>query len=374
MIFLDNASTTKVREDVLQEYIKYSSELFFNPSAPYRIAGDIKKLLNKAEKDIINYLNGDSNGKLIFTSCATESNNTAILCNLNKRYKKVLISAGEHSSVISLIDEIRNRGFEVELINLNKNGTIDLDDFKIKMQSDVGLVCVMQVSNETGAINPISDLVKICKTVNPNCFFHCDGTQAMCKFKIDLKQLGVDSFAFSGHKFNAPKGVAGLYVRKQIKPFLLGGGQQSGMRSGTENVAGIMALTYAILNSDIEGQFQYVSELNNLARTILSGKEGIFINSPQDASPFVLSLSFEGVNGATLVNMLDEEGVCLGTGSACSTKKAGNQTLQSMGLSNAQILGSVRMSFSKDNTKAEVEYACEKLIQSFERLRKIVRR
>ena len=163
-------------------------------------------------------------------------------------------------------------------------------------------------------------------------------------------------------------------MKGSIKPFILGGGQQNGLRSGTENVAGIMALRYAIVNSEIESQFEYVAKLNAIARNLLNGKDGIYINSPQNASPFVLSISFDGVNGATLVNMLDEEGICLGTGSACSTKKAGNQTLESMGLSNSRILGSVRMSFSKENTKEEVEFACEKLLESYDRLKKIVRR
>lgn len=372
MIFLDNASTTQVYDDTLEVYCKYSKELFFNPSAPYKCANDIKSTIDKATKDILKFLNGEANSKLIYTSCATESNNTVLLNQLNKRYKKILISIGEHSSIYNLMQEVKNKGYEIQTINLTKDGTVDIEDFKNKMDNEVGLVSIMHVSNETGAINPIKELVKIAKSINPNCIFHCDGVQAMCKIKVDLKDLGVDMYTFSGHKIHAPKGIAGLYTKIDIHPYLIGGGQQSSLRAGTENVSGIMALHYAIVNTDIDSNFKKVSELFDYVCTTLSGREGIKINTNNNSSHYIVSISLSGVNGATVVNMLDECGICIGTGSACSTKKAGNTTLTAMGISSSNILGSIRVSFCEKNTIEEVKEFCDKLLEVYDKLKKML--
>ena len=374
MIFLDNASTTKVYDEVLEVYNKYSSELFYNPSAQYKRASFVKKDIMQAEQNILKYINAPIGSRLIFTSCATESNNMAILCSLNRRFKKVLLSVGEHSSVYNLAQEISSRGYQVEYVNLTNDGKIDEQDLISKMTKEVGVVAIMHVSNETGAINDIEKLVKIVKNVNPLCHFHCDGVQAMCKIKVDVKKLGVDSYTFSGHKIHAPKGIAGLYVKANINPYIIGGGQQNGLRSGTENVPGIMALDKAISLIKVDNCFQYVLELNKTAREIFNNCEGITINSNIDNSPYILSLSLSGVNGSTIVDMLDDYDICIGLGSACSTKKAGNVTLQAMGKSNTDILGSVRISFSSDNTISEVETACEKIVECYKRLKKMLRK
>lgn len=371
MIFLDNASTTRVYNEVLDVYNKYSEEIFFNPSAPYILANNVKQDIMNAEKRILHFINAPTGSKIVFTSCATESNNMAVLNSLNKAYKKVLISVGEHSSVYNLAQEIKNRGYDVEYINLNEDGTVSIEDLKRKMDNNVGVVAIMHVSNETGAINDIEKLVKIVKSINPKCHFHCDGVQAMCKIKVDVKFLGVDSYTFSGHKIHAPKGIAGLYVKGSISPYILGGGQQGGLRSGTENVSGIMALDKAIQMAKVEENFAYVKELNMKARKILQTEQNIHINSEENNCPYILSISAIGVNGATLVNMMDSCGVCLGIGSACSTKKAGNVTLEAMGKNKDEILGSLRISFCVQNTIQEVEFACEKLLENYQKLRKI---
>ena len=374
MIFLDNASTTKVYDEVLDVYNKYSKELFFNPSAQYKCSSFVKQDITKTEKNILKFINAPINSKLIFTSCATESNNMAILCSLNKRFKKVLISVGEHSSVYNLAQEITNRGYQVEYINLQQDGKVDIQDLKNKMTSEVGVVAIMHVSNETGAINDIEQLVKIVKEVNPLCHFHCDGVQAICKINVDVKKLNVDTYTFSGHKIHAPKGIAGLYVKNKISPLLIGGGQQNGLRSGTENVPGIMSLNKAIELTKISNCFEYVKELNTSAREILSSCDGITINSALDNSPYILSISMRGVNGSTIVDMLDDYDICIGLGSACSTKKAGNVTLEAMGKNNADILGSVRISFSADNTINEVKEACNRLIECYKKLKTMLRK
>ncbi len=371
MIFLDNASTTKVFDDVMAVYSKYSTDLFYNPSAPYISANNVKQDITMAEKRILKFINAPENSKIVFTSCATESNNMAIFSSLNKSFKKVLLSVGEHSSVYNLAQEIMNRGFECEFVKLKADGKVDEADLVSKMDSNVGLVAIMHVSNETGAINDIEHLVKVVKGINPNCHFHCDGVQAMCKINVNVKALGVDTYTFSGHKIHAPKGIAGLYVKGNILPYIIGGGQQNGLRSGTENVAGIMALDKAIQMAKVNENYKYVQSLNNLAREILKADTRIKINSSIDNSPYILSISAVGVNGATLVNMMDSDGVCLGIGSACSTKKSGNTTLEAMGKDKKEVLGSVRMSFSASNTANEVEFACKKLLDNYQRLSKI---
>lgn len=374
MIFLDNASTTRVSQETMQVYSKYACNMFFNPSAPYKEASEIKKDINQATTNILNYLNGEQNSKLIFTSCATESNNTAILGQISKRFKKVLLSIGEHSSVMNLVNHLKNMGYEVDFIKLNESGSVDIDDFKAKMTKDVGMVSIMYVSNETGAVNPIKELVNITKSINKDCIFHCDGVQAMCKYHINLKDLGVDLFTFSGHKFHAPKGIAVLYSKKEIKPYIIGGGQQNQMRSGTENVSGIMSLDYVIKNIDVDKNFEKVKILNNYVRNFFKDKKDILINSSENASPYILSISFCGINGATLVNALNNYDICIGTGSACSTNKAGNTTLNAMGKSKQSIMGSVRMSFSAENTIEEVVFVCEKMLEEFNKLKNILGR
>lgn len=371
MIFLDNASTTRVDKEVLDTYNKYCLEKFYNPSAPYRASLDVRNEIARAEKNIIESLCGDEKAKIIFTGSATESNNMAILKNLNKRYKTVLMSIGEHSSIKNLENEIIMLGYNVEFVKLDEHGRVDIDDFKSKMSIDVGVVAIMHVSNETGAINDIEKLVKISKQINPNCHFHCDGVQALCKIDVNLKKLGIDSYTFSGHKIFAPKGIAGLYVKDKIKPFIIGGGQQNNLRGGTENVPGIMALEVAIKKGLLQKSFDYVQVLNNKAREILSTNKDIKINSDENCSPYILSISCLNVNGATLVNMLDDKGICVGTGSACSSKKAGNETLLSMGLKTNEILGGLRLSFSKDNTMEEVQEACNEIILAYNKLKRI---
>ncbi len=371
MIFLDNASTTAMCKEALEVYSRYSVDMFYNPSAPYNMASLVSLDIDSAKTDMLKKLSAPDNSKLIFTSGATEANNTALLGALNKSFKKVLISVGEHSSVYVLASHIQSLGYTVELLPLNNLGQVDIDAFKDKMDKDVGLVAIMHVSNETGAINDIEQLVKLAKSVNPSCHFHCDGVQAMGKIEVRLSALDVDSYSFSAHKFHGPKGVGGLIYRKPIKPYILGGGQQFGMRSGTENVASIMAMCKAFSIIDVDARYKHVKALNDAFREKLQGVKGVTINSPINASPYVLSISFEGVNGATLVNMLENFGILIGTGSACSTKKQGNVTLEAMGVSTKHVLGSVRVSFCAFNTLEEVQTACQKIIECYERLKKL---
>ena len=367
MIFLDNASTTKMDLELMKIIENYSINEFFNPSAPYYKAKEVGQKIKSAKNDILNALNGVAGSSFIFTSSATESNNSVLLGQLNKRFKKVLISRGEHNSIANTIHEIEKKGFEVELINLNKNGQVDLDDFKAKMTSDVGLISIIHVSNETGAVNDIKTLVEIAKEINPDCLFHSDGVQAFGKVEVDLTKLNVDYYTISAHKIHGPKGIAGLYVKKAFRPYVLGGGQQDGLRSGTENVPSIMAFAEICKKQDYKTHSIYVQNLRDEFIKVISVNENIIINDFDNSSPFILSLIFKGVNGETIVNALEKFDIFVGVGSACSSKKAGNSTLEAIGYDKNIVKGSIRISFDFANTLDEVKEAGLKIVEVFEK-------
>lgn len=365
MIFLDNASTTRISIEAFELLKQYSYDDFFNPSAPYYKAKDIQNRIKNAKQIIIDKLKGASGSTFVFTSSATESNNSVLIGQLNKRYKKVLISKGEHNSISSTISEIEKRGFEVVLLDLDKTGKVDINDFTRKMDEDVGLVSIIHVSNETGAVNDIEKLVKIAKSKNPNCLFHSDGVQAFGKIDVDLKKLNVDFYTISGHKIHGPKGIAGLYVKSKFKPYILGGGQQDGLRSGTENVPGIMALAYVCENLNVNKNIEYVLKLKNALIDNIKDCQGIIINSFEDNSPYIVSLLFKNVNGETIVNALEKYDIFVGLGSACSSSKIGNSTLEAMGYNKNIVKGSVRVSFDVSNTIEEVTFVAQKMIEVY---------
>ena len=368
MIFLDNASTTKLNEEAFEVIKKYSIDEFYNPSAPYYKARNLKIDIQNAKEKILKTLNGVSGSTLIFTSSATESNNSVLLGQLDKRFKKVIISKGEHNSILSTVYEIEKKGFEVVMVNLNKYGQVDVDDFKAKMDSNVGLVSFIHVSNETGAINDIENLVKIAKSVNPDCKFHADGVQALGKIKIDLKALNVDYYTITAHKIHGPKGIAGLYVKNSFKAFILGGGQQDGLRSGTENVASIMAFACVCERLDWQKDYEHVKTLKNEFLNIIKTNDDIIINSTDFNSPYVVSLLLKNVNGETMVNALEKFDIFIGLGSACSSKKVGNSTLNAIGYGKDLIKGSLRISFDASNTIDEVKICANKIIEIYDDL------
>ena len=365
MIFLDNASTTKLNNDVFDIIKKYSVDDFFNPSAPYYKSREVRAKIIEAKNDILKALNGATGSNFIFTSSATESNNSVLLGQLNKRYKKVLISKGEHNSILSTINEIEKKGFQVELVNLNKYGQVDIEDFTKKMDKDVGLVSIINVSNETGAINDIEKLVKITKAVNPNCLFHSDGVQAFGKINVDLKRLNVDYYTISAHKIHGPKGVAGLYCKTSFKPYIFGGGQQDGLRSGTENVPSIMAFAHICKNINWQQNYNQVKILKDRFISKISVNDNVIINSFNNGSPFIVSLLLKNINGETMMNALEKYDIFVGLGSACSSKKVGNSTLEAMGYSKDVVKGSLRISFDVSNTVEEIDTCASKILEIY---------
>lgn len=375
MIYLDNASTTKMYKEALDVFTEYNNDFYYNPSSPHK-AGFKNTLLLCQLRDKAKQLLGIKPlDTLVFCSGATEANNT-IIRSCAKNGSKIAVSVGEHPSVLNICKDLQNKGVEVFYIGLNSDGTVNLEELtNVVSNNKIDFVSVMNVSNETGAINDISKIVKICKTINPNCLVHSDGVQAVGKIKVNIQNLGVDFYTFSGHKFGGPKGVGGFFMKKNVpfKPLLLGGGQEMGNRSGTENLPGIAsmvcAMEYSIKNR--EDNFNNMVEYKNYIINYFKDDNKIKFNTTDLNSPFILSLSVIGLKGEVLVHFLEQYDILIGTGSACSSKKAGNITLQAMGLHRDEIIGSLRISFSPNNTIKDIEYLCEKLSNVIKKQREL---
>lgn len=357
MIFLDNASTTKISKEALDVYIRESIDEFYNPSALYMPGASISQRITKAKQQILKTLNANKFDNIIFTSGATESNNMVINSFVTYR-KKALFGITEHPSVYNLAKKLFDQGYNIEFVNVTKEGIIDIEDFKNKLTEDVNFVSIMHVNNETGAINPIKELVKITKEKNKSIIFHTDGVQAFGKIDVDIDELGVDLYTISSHKIMGPKGIGLLYIKKgiNIKPMIIGGGQEQNLRSGTENTPAIFAFAKACEQIT---QYQRDKDVNKLCQYIkqelykMSSDLRIFSN--ENCSPFIISFAFPKLRAETILRMLEQRGVLVGNGSACSSHKSGNRILSSMNISKEYIEGALRVSLSYFTTQTEIE-------------------
>jgi len=354
--FLDNASTTSCLDAVNKEMLRASMEDFYNPGALYSQGFEIRKKLDDARDILLKSINGNGY-KVVFTASATESNNLAL--NQVKKNAKVIIGGGEHPSIYETALSLKNRGANVVFAPLNKDGYVDIEKFKEIMQPDVDFVSIMHVSNETGNINPISALCQYAKSVNPNVIFHVDGVQAFLKINVSITSLGVDMYTISSHKVHGPKGVGALIYKSNLhlKPELYGGGQEQGVRSGTENyplIAGFVKAIQETLPSLNDNLIKVQKTNEALIQELRNLHVNFEINGAGEKSPYILSLSFLGVRGEVLLHMLEEYGILVSTGSACSTKKIGNRILQEMGKNTKQIEGNLRVSF---DAMADVDVA-----------------
>lgn len=363
-VFLDNASTTFASKEALETFVKYSAEEFYNPSAEYKQSNAISNELQKAREFILNRL-GATKGTIIFTSGATESNNLALRGSVREGNWEYVFSSGEHSSVYNVAKAFSNEGKIVKFIPLTSNGQIDYNKLPELINDKTRLVSLIYVSNETGAINDIKRAVQIIKSLNKRTLIHVDGVQAFNKIPVCLDELGVDFFSYSSHKFHGMKGNGGLYVKniESLKSIVYGGGQEFGKRSGTENVAGILSSVSVMQTIDIEKNFKTVKRLNEKFKEFFQDKTDVEIFET-NGSPYILSLSFKGVNGETLMRAL-ENYVIVGKGSACGSKTAGNRVLEALGFDNKKVKSSIRVSFDFNNTIEEIEFAAEKIYNTY---------
>lgn len=349
IFYLDNAATTKMFDDVKEKSSKFLNVDFYNPSAVYKQSVDVKREVENSRNKLLDFLGGLSDDKLIFTGSATEANNMVIFSQRNFAGKKYLFGAGEHPSVKECAKELEKRGYNVLFVPLDKSGRIDEEKYKQMLDSNVVFVSVQHVSNETGAVNNIKRLVSLAKKANPNVKFHSDGVQAFMKFPIDVQDLGVDYYTISAHKIGGAKGVGALYVKKgsKISPVVFGGGQEDGLRSGTENVFGIVSFALAAekMNADMKQNFEKVSKMREELFSELS-KVGVnYVVHGESGVPHTMNIMLEkSIRGETLVHALERRGVLLSTGSACSATKHLNSTLEAMGVPNSEILASERIS------------------------------
>lgn len=359
-MFFDNASTTKIDKTIMADFVGLNDEYFYNPGGLYFDGRKVGTFIEKCRESIKANIGANSDDALIFTGSATEANNMALMGSVKKNTRKILVSMGEHPSVYNVALELKNRGYNVEFIPLDKDGAVSPETFEKYMSGDVDLVSIMFTSNETGAINDITHLVEIAKDINPKVIFHCDAVQGVGKFDINVEDLGVDMLTMSAHKIHGMKGVGALYIKKNtlVKPIIYGGGQEKGYRSGTENTLGIYSLSKAleIAKNDLETNYDYALSLKNtLISKLENGDLDYVIHSKNNASPYILSVSFIGCRAETILNMLSDKGVMVSNGSACSSKKSGNRILESMGCRREEIESNIRISFSRENTLEEVE-------------------
>ncbi len=388
MIYLDNASTTKMFDECVEVHKEFSCTSFFNPSALSENSLRLSKQILDTEKYFLSRLGADE-GNVLFTGCATESNNLAIKGSVRSGNWEYVFSVGEHPSVFNVAKKMALDGLKVHFVPLQKNGQVDLNQLEKVLNERTRLVSIMQVSNETGAINDLKKIFSLKKRLCPNAVFHVDGVQGFMKIPFALRDTAVDLYSFSGHKFHAPKGIAGLYVKNKnaLKELFEGGGQQYLLRSGTENVSGIMQMRKAVELIDEKKNFQRTQEIKNLFnKTLLSCGEvgffggdfqtdsgrGILIND-FGGSPYIETLHFQGVKGETMLHALDAEGVVVGLGSACSSKKAGNRVLEEIGLDKESVVSSVRISFNAYMTDDEIQTAARIIAKTYADLWKRMR-
>lgn len=361
MIYLDNAATTKPDEECLKRAEKYLYSAYYNPSALYAEGYNVKLALREAKKNILSTVADDINFDLVFTSCGTEADNQAIFCG-GKRGNAVT-TQGEHSAVFNAAMELKQRGMDVRFAALNGDGSVNIDSLLNLVDDKTSLVSVIHVNNETGAVNDITAIAAKVKEKNPHALFHSDGVQAYGKIPFRLTK-NIDLYSVSAHKIGGIKGVGALFKRKNlvIKPYIYGGGQESGLRSGTENVFGIKDFEFAATEkyAELSKNYQTVHELNDLLWQKLD--KSLFVRiSPTNNSPYILTVGVDGLRGETILHEANDNGLIIGSGSACSSneKKRYSRVILACGISENIADGVLRLSLSPCNTREEVQIAAQ---------------
>ena len=380
-IYLDNSATTKPYQEVVDKMVLALTTQYGNPSSIYKKGIEVEREIKEIRRNIARSL-GAKETEIYFTSGGTECNNTIIrsVANLNKKTKNHIISTViEHPSVLNTLKDLEADGFEVTYLPVGKDGKISLENLKNAIKKETILVSVMHVNNEIGTIQPIEEIGKYLKSLDEKVYFHVDGVQSYAKIKFRPSRYNIDFMSVSGHKLHGPKGIGFMYVKEnnRIKPLLTGGGQEIGIRSGTENVPGIYGIGEAvrILNQDLGGTIDKVRGLRDLLKEeILANIDNVKINSPEDGVCHVLNVSFRGVRGEVLLHYLEQKEIYVSTGSACSSKKKGSHVLNAIGLTPDEIEGAIRFSLSDLNTKEEIMQTVEVLKESVSDLRMIIGR
>lgn len=384
MIYLDNCATTRPRDTVLNVMMNSLKEDYGNPSSLHRLGLNSEKKIKESREIISKYL-GINRNELYFTSGGTESNNIAIQGIVNKygaRGKHIITTKIEHPSIHNIMKYFETKGYSVTYLNNDKMGNIDLNQLRDSINNDTILVSLIHVNNEIGVIQNIKEVRKILNDSGSKALLHLDGVQSFGKIDFSLKDLGVDTYSFSGHKVHGPKGIGGLYINSKINlpPVVLGGNQENGIRSGTENLSGIIGFGEAvnILSQNFKEESGHVSMIKEyLASRILDEIEDIKLNTSLDynSSPYILNVSFRNIRGEVLLHYLEDKEIYVSTTSACSSKGTKKSSvLQSIGLNDNEIEGAIRFCFSYEITRADIDYTMDILKTSVEEIRQIIMR
>lgn len=381
MIYLDNSATTRPFDRVIERMSCSMREEYFNPSSMYAQAMRPADELKRARRLVSQALGGVD--RVLFTGCGTEADNLAILGIADKYYGRkmgFITTRIEHPAVLECMRRLQSEGHEIYLAPVDRNGIVDVDDLIAHVNDDTALVSVMQINNEVGSIQPVAEISAKLKQKNPHTLLHVDGVQGFLRQRISLRKAGVDLYSLSAHKIHGPKGVGALAVAGRIPfaPRMLGGGQEDGMRSGTENMPGIAGLAEAIAcypETD-EAAKKMAALKKKLCEGILDALPEARLNGPalSDSAPHILNISFP-VRGEVLLHALEGSGILVSTGSACSShKKTASHVLTAMGLDASRTDGAIRFSLSVLNTEQEIEETVRVVVECVNALKRFKRR
>ncbi|MDH5463027.1 MAG: cysteine desulfurase [Nitrosopumilus sp.] len=374
MIYLDNAASTQIHADVLDSMLPYLKEQYGNPSSIHRYGRLARKAVEKARKQIASLINADPS-EILLTSGGTESNNTVLTgVSMKNTSCQIITSSIEHDAILEPCKKLSKNEIDVVYLPVDKFGMVNTSDLENQLSDKTCLVSIMFGNNEVGTIQPIQEIAKLCN--ERKIPFHTDAVQAVGKIPIDVKKLGIDLLSISSHKIHGPKGIGALYIKNgiDIAPVILGGGQEHGLRSGTENVANIVGFGKAceIAKNNLDANMSYVEKLRDLlVKRVLNEIPETTLNGDfQSRLPNNAHFTFLGINGEDLIIKLDEHGIAASTGSACSvhTQRA-SHVLQAMGFSHEQITGSLRLTIGIFNNENEIEETVNTLKKIVKELR-----
>lgn len=378
-VYFDNSSTTKPSEEVINEVALGMKEFYGNPSALHNIGLRSERKLKECREILAKTINSSEN-EIYFNSGGSEGNNLVIKGVL-KSGAHIITTPFEHASVLNTIQKIEENNVKVTFLRIMEDGKIDLEHLRNSITKETVLVSIMHVNNEIGVIQDLSTIGRVIKEKSNRAKFHVDAVQSYGKLFIDVQKMNIDFLTASGHKFHGPKGVGFIYIKKNniIAPLIEGGSQEFGIRAGTQNVPGIIGMSLAakIANNNMNYNYEKVLKVKRLFVDKLENIPNIRINSllSEDFTPYILNVSFIGVRGEVLLHFLEEEGIYVSTGSACSSKEreknGGSYVLKALKLSKEEISGGIRFSFSDDNNEEEVDYTIEVLEKGLKFLRRI---
>lgn len=380
LIYLDNNATTKVDPQVLEAMLPYLQDEYANPSSVYEFAKRSNHAVKEARGKMKDFFNAQNEKEIIFTSCGSESANTAIrgVLNMNKNKRHIITTKVEHPCVLNLYQTLEKEGYKVDYIGVNANGEVDLAQLEEAINEDTALVSIMYANNETGVIFPIEKISEIIKSKNKETKFFVDAVQVSGKISIDVQALGVDLMGISGHKFHAPKGVGALYVNSKtlITPLIIGGHQERGKRAGTENVPYIVGMGRAaeLAIDHLKYEATEVKRLRDkLEKNIVKNVFNARLNAGiVNRVPNTTNIGFEYIEGELILLHLSDLGICASSGSACTSGSLEpSHVLRAMNVPFTAIHGSIRFSLSKFTTEKEIDYVCEKMPGIIEKLTNI---